>query len=290
MLKILIGLLAIMLPSAAFADPVSAVLSIGGMMSATAGTMTLMKGITFVGSALSLAGNVTGNKKLMKIGNIATLAGGVGSWAQSKGLLGGAKAAGQGASIAGGQSAAIGSQAAPIDVSSAAGRQTALKGLDNTMGQMPRSFNAGAQTTPTLGGGGMVNTAMLAPPAAPMPSAPAPVAPPSALDKLKTGATKVMDFANANPASAQMVASIGGGVADWLSGATDLQLDEMRANIDYSDARAAQIQMEIDEEKQRRKRLNEGYAQVKLPELKVNRNANMQMNPFNAGLVAGNMG
>jgi hypothetical protein len=284
MLKILIGILILLLPSVASADPISAVISIGGMMSATAGTMTLMKGITFVGSALSLAGNVTGNKKLMKIGNIAALAGGVGSWAQSRGLLGGTKAI----AGAGGQTAAVGSQAAaPIDVSSAAGQQSALRGADATMAQARGGFSATAQPTP-LGGGGMVNTAMLAPPAAPMPQAPVP--PPSAFDKLRKGAGNVMDFANANPASAQMVASIGGGVADWLSGATDMELDEMRANIDYSDARAAQIQMEIDDEKRRRKTLNEGYAQVKLPQLSVNRNANMQMNPFNAGLVAGNMG
>lgn len=286
MLKILIGILILLLPSVASADPISAVISIGGMMSATAGTLTLMKGITFVGSALSLAGNVTGNKKLMKIGNIAALAGGVGSWAQSKGLLGGTKAI----AGAGTQTAAVGSQAAaPIDVSSAAGQQSALRGAEATMGQARGGFSAATRPTP-LGGGGMVNTAMLAPPAAPMPSAPPPPAPTSALDKLKSGAGKVMDFANANPASAQMVASIGGGVADWLSGATDLELDQMRANIDYSDARAAQIQEEIDTEKRRRKTLNEGYAQVKLPQLSVNRNANMQMNPFNAGLVAGNMG
>lgn len=67
-------------------DPISAIISIASMAGTyyTAGSfaaMTLMQGITFAGAALSLVGNVTGNKTLSKIGMIAGLAGGVGMFA-----------------------------------------------------------------------------------------------------------------------------------------------------------------------------------------------------------------
>jgi len=45
--------------------------------------MTLMQGLTFAGAALSLAGTVSGNKTLSKIGMIAGVAGGVGMLAES---------------------------------------------------------------------------------------------------------------------------------------------------------------------------------------------------------------
>ena len=64
-------------------DPVTAIISIASMAGtyAAAGSfaaMTLMQGITFAGAALSLVGNVTGNKTLMKVGAIAGIAGGLG--------------------------------------------------------------------------------------------------------------------------------------------------------------------------------------------------------------------
>ena len=64
-------------------DPVSAVMSVAAMGStyAAAGTfaaMTLTQGLVFAGAALSLVGNITGNKTLSKIGMITGIAGGVG--------------------------------------------------------------------------------------------------------------------------------------------------------------------------------------------------------------------
>ena len=62
-------------------DPISAVLSIATMAGTYAqiGTaMTLMQGVTMAGAALSLVGNVTGNKTLSKIGMVAGIAGGLG--------------------------------------------------------------------------------------------------------------------------------------------------------------------------------------------------------------------
>ena len=73
-------------------DPISAVISIASMAGtyAAAGSfaaMTLMQGITFAGAALSLVGNISGNKSLMKIGAIAGIAGGIGAFAESAGLI-----------------------------------------------------------------------------------------------------------------------------------------------------------------------------------------------------------
>ncbi len=49
--------------------------------------MTVMQGITFAGAAMSLVGNVTGNKTLSKIGMVAGIAGGIGSLAEAKGWI-----------------------------------------------------------------------------------------------------------------------------------------------------------------------------------------------------------
>lgn len=72
-------------------DPVSAVLSLATMagtygaataagmgIGATFSAMTIAQGITFAGAALSLVGNITGNKTLSKIGMVAGIAGGLG--------------------------------------------------------------------------------------------------------------------------------------------------------------------------------------------------------------------
>ena len=69
-------------------DPVSAVLSVAAMGStyAAAGSlaaMTLTQGLVFAGAALSLVGNITGNKTLSKIGMVAGIAGGVGMLAET---------------------------------------------------------------------------------------------------------------------------------------------------------------------------------------------------------------
>lgn len=69
-------------------DPISAIISVASMAGtyAAAGSfaaMTLMQGLTFAGAALSLVGNITGNKTLSKIGMVAGIAGGVGTLAES---------------------------------------------------------------------------------------------------------------------------------------------------------------------------------------------------------------
>lgn len=62
-------------------DPVSAVLSMAAMYGSYAPMMvggSIMAGVTFAGAALSLVGNITGNKTLSKIGMVAGVVGGLG--------------------------------------------------------------------------------------------------------------------------------------------------------------------------------------------------------------------
>ncbi|CAB4158842.1 hypothetical protein UFOVP713_28 [uncultured Caudovirales phage] len=61
-------------------DPVSAILSIAAMAGSYAPMMAggIMAGVTFAGAAVSLVGNITGNKTLSKIGMVAGIVGGLG--------------------------------------------------------------------------------------------------------------------------------------------------------------------------------------------------------------------
>lgn len=133
-------------------DAVSAVISIGSMIGAASGgiaAMTLTSGLVFAGGALSLVGNITGNKTLSKIGMVTGLAGGVGmlgewaagstiggDWKVGDMLGGGADASSAAASNAGALSntptavnpaeaarAEIMSGASPVDPMAASGGQ-----------------------------------------------------------------------------------------------------------------------------------------------------------------------
>lgn len=104
-------------------DPISAVISIGTMVGtyAAAGSfaaMTLFQGLAFAGAALSLAGNITGNKSLSKIGMITGIAGGVGMLAES---VMGTTIGGTLGETFGGEAA---SAATPLSGTPAAGPQT----------------------------------------------------------------------------------------------------------------------------------------------------------------------
>lgn len=107
MKKFLVFLSLALLAGAAHADPISAVLSIGTMLSSGVAAvgiagLTLTQGLMFAGGALGLAGAVTGNKKLRNLGGVLGLAGGLSELA--KGLASsGAAAAGEAGSGAGAQ-------------------------------------------------------------------------------------------------------------------------------------------------------------------------------------------
>ena len=90
-MKILFILFLALFASAASAEPVSAGIAIYGMYAGAAGAAalvagevvasTVLAGMMFAGGALSLAGQVTGNKTLSKYGALVSLAGGIGNLA-----------------------------------------------------------------------------------------------------------------------------------------------------------------------------------------------------------------
>jgi hypothetical protein len=273
----------LLVPSVAFADPISAVVSVATMAKAATGAMTLMKGITFAASAVSLAGNVTGNKKLARIGAIASLAGGVGMWAESRGLIG----AGAAAKGAAGPALGAAGQGA-----SAAATQTAAGEMARAGISAPSGFTPSVVGTPTASGTGIVNTALKAAPNALQNSA---GSAPSVMDKIKSFGSGVVDFAKSSPEATMMLASMGQGLAEYLSGVPEMELKNLRSQINVNDANAARIQSQIDDEIRRRENMNAVYQNPNRPQLRANPNASMQIsaNPFQmpkTGLVAGNMG
>lgn len=284
-------------------DPVSAIISIASMGGtyAAAGSfaaMSVMQGITFAGAALNLVGNVSGNKTLQKIGMVAGIAGGIGQLAGIQGPT-----LGQTFGKVGGGGGAPVTSAAPSG------------SLTNT----PTSAApAAGNVQPAQSyAGGQVGTTTVAPTAAPAPAA-APNVTPSGLtggssytgaytppdmsiatsDVLKTagaggggvwesvkGAGKsLMDFTKENPGAAVMLGSTASTLSDYLTGKTDAEIDALEAQKSLAGAKSEEIQEAINRERQRRKNLEEGYAQVDTG-IKVNPNASMQ----SAGLIAQQM-
>jgi hypothetical protein len=268
-------------------DPVSAIISIATMGGtyAAAGSfaaMTVMQGITFAGAALSLVGNVTGNKTLSKIGMVAGIAGGIGSLAESAGIISKTPTLGQTFGSTGASSGAVtggGSLSqTPTGTTTVAGNQNINAAYGKTT-----VANAPAMTPDGLPGiQGQANIAgspaavNLPPPSSVTPVAAAPASQ-SLFDKTVSGATDLgksawegtkaagkglMDFAKDNPYGAMMVGQTAQPIADYLSGKTDAEIDALEAQTGYADARAVQMQEEIAREKRRRENLNAGYSQV----------------------------
>lgn len=276
-------------------DPISAIVAISSMAgtyaaAGTFATMTLMQGLTFVGSALSLVGNVTGNKTLSKIGMIAGLAGGIGQFADYA----------MGTQM-GGTLGQLGSKMGFSQVSLA--NPAELSGLQMSQasnaigGVTPKGFVEGVSSSgtsvPYTGGynpnsaGALANPAGTAVPAAVAPTAvasaaatpaatavTAPVTAPT-FETLKDAGKGVLKFTKENPEAASIIAKSVGGLADWMSGKTDAEIAALKSQVGYADARAMQIQQEIEKEKTRRANINQGYAAVNTG-LNVNTNALMQ--------------
>lgn len=129
-------------------DPVSAVISIASMAStyAAAGTfaaMTLTQGLVFAGAAIGLAGNITGNKTLSKIGMVTGLAGGVGmlaEWATGS-TIGGTL----GETFGSSSSAAANAPASGLSQSAAPGAQVPV--VDGVATSMPVDMGGPALAT-----------------------------------------------------------------------------------------------------------------------------------------------
>lgn len=350
-------------------DPISAAISIGTMFATGSAMMagSVMAGIAFAGAAVSLVGNITGNKTLMQLGAVAGIVGGLGSM----GAFGeGAKSATWSSLGSSGSAAAGGANVAPltstpsaapsIDVSaggagpnttvfggtpsaaaapSAAGPVTSAvptpnitsapinaQGVESAYGQnifktatMPGSATAtgtSATAASNLGNAttqaadaysdivsaadlGSQNTAFgnnITASEVAGGTAPA-IKPQSMFEKAMGYGKGVMDFTKDNPMGAYLLANTAGGIADWLSGKTDAELEMLkaataakRAEEEVYGVRADAMRAEIEREKQRRANLNAGYQQVNAG-VNVNPNASVQQ-PWGqpqqpAGLIAG---
>lgn len=270
-------------------DPVSAIISIGTMAGSYAAAggfaaMAITEGLMFAGAAISLVGNVTGNRTLSKIGMVAGLAGGVGALAETftgqtlGGTLGdvfGQAGASAAPSAAAQPLAQTPTAASPVAPPSADLVREAL--LPTTGGVDPTAtVPRGAPFTPQGPAPMLTDPLTSVSPltaGADMMAGPA-AAPPTGLNRLlesaKSVGGRVMDLSKNNPAAALMLGNAVGSVADWLSGKTDAEIDALRAQVGFGNARAQQIQEEIERERRRRANLNAGYSQV---------NAGVQVNP-----------
>lgn len=213
-------------------DPVSAVVAVSSMGAtyAAAGSlaaMSLTQGLVFAGGALSLAGNLTGNKKLSKLGSLVGIAGGVGMLGEA--ITGQTLAEGfKVGNLTGGATSAAESAAsatAPLVESVAqapAAKELASMAATDTAGQAARAMSTAA-------------------PAAATPTTAAAAAP--AVNSPQGLLRSALQFTKDNPMAAYVGGQLVSGVGNYL-GAQDER--------DYADKLR----------RERTGRLNAGYQQV----------------------------
>ena len=308
-------------------DPISAAISIGTMFAtAEAGfaAMTVMQGITFAGAAVSLVGNITGNKSLMKLGAIAGIAGGIGAFAESQGLFSSGNLgetlgvttsipdeALRGSVAVGNQAPVLdGVQTGGADVTTNASRELAAAkagpvALESANVNTPVNINTPGGATPSLNApnpgtdilGRPLPAMSYAPGAGPNMSMAAPPAPGfvdslkagNYLDAAKAAGSGTMDMLKNNPTGAYVAAQAIGGVADWLSGKTDAEIAALKANTGFADAKAQEVQLAIAKEERRRLNMANRYTTTS-PQTGIAVNPNAVVRPpATTGLVAGNM-
>lgn len=285
-------------------DPVSAILSVAAMGASYAPMMAggIMAGVTFAGAAVSLVGNITGNKTLSKIGMVAGIVGGLGQMGAFGEGIQGAKWGDSFSSTV--DTSAIGSSNAPLKQTPAG--TTTVAGEPTNVAAYGKTTAANA---PAMSGGGLPGVeaqanivgspSYTAPPvdATSLASATTPAAAPTGLlDKamsgtmemgkdiyggLKSAGSGIMSFAKENPYGAMLIGQTAAPIADYLSGKTDAEIAALEAQTGYADANALRIQEEIAKEKRRRENLSQGYAQVNTG-INVNPNASMAQQ----GLIA----
>ena len=318
-------------------DPISAAISIASMGAsyAAAGTfaaMTVMQGITFAGAALSLVGNVTGNKSLMKLGMVAGIAGGIGAFAESQGLFSSgnlgetlgittsvpdeALRAGSSAVTPGAQSPVVdGVQTGGADVTTNTARELAAANNPslnvNAPGGAANPLNAGPGGATSPLNAPNPGTDILGRPLPQMSVAPGMGGPnlsagapagPGVIDSIKAGnymdaakaaGSGAMDALKNNPTGAYVAAQAVGAVANVLSGKTGAELEALKANTGYANAKALEVQEAIAKEQRRRANIANGYATVKTGGMTVNPNANI-VQPWqqqaSTGLISGARG
>ena len=305
-------------------DPVSAGFAIYSMYGAYAATaMTVWQGIAAVGGAMTLLGQVTGNKKLTQLGSLAMLGGNIGQMASTAmadptsltpETTGTTAAPTTGAE---GNLAPVVDAGGPVEVLNAApppapvdvGPATNLNTGPTVNPVDVNSVNSQLTPPPVEPGGiegvDRVGTAVQ-PPAPTGPYDPSTATlradyapggrfgPPAGTG---TGSTFMSDLAK-NPMGMYAASSVVGQVGDYLSGKTDAEIDAMKAQTGYNNAKALETQALLDKEKLRRANLNAGYTNVNTS-MTVNPNAQIARpwdprqaaapaTPVNpAGLIAG---
>lgn len=280
-------------------DPISAIISIATMGGtyAAAGSfaaMTLMQGLTFAGAALSLAGNVSGNSTLSKIGMVAGIAGGIGSLAESAGWIDKTSTLGE---TFGGKVPSVtaptpvgsqtptttGGTSSSVDTRGAAGYQDFTRGAANAPNvAVPDVVVAAPATDQTVQA--MTDAAL----------------PKSAVGSVNTAAGGVatsgsgssvggiMDYINKNPGVVMLGGQVASGLGDWLSGKTDAEISALQAqsaanqaNAELAGVKKEELDAALAREKLRREQLNAGYTSV---------NAKFQTNPYVAQAAQGEQG
>jgi hypothetical protein len=243
-------------------DPVSAALSLTAMAGsyAAAGSfaaMTLAQGMIFAGGALSLAGNVTGNKSLMKVGAVIGLIGGIGSVMD------------------------VGSFNEQVFTSSAekVGTETVSSALNTTPQVAPQVDVSAPLTTevtvpnttsnPALSMGANNVTANVNTPGSFGTGATNPslnVTPANLQSASPSTLSKIVDFADKHPGAAlltaQAVGSTVGPIANAITGADDAQIAQLKADADYRRALADKAQADLDEQTRRRDQLRANQSAI----------------------------
>ncbi len=138
-MKFLIPLIALLFAGPALADPISAFAAIGTAVGAGAAA-AVTTGIMVVGTAISVVGTITGNKKLARFGGLVSLAGGVGALYQTMSQA----ATGVATNAAASTAAAEGATATASGVSSG---QAVARGLGEAV---PGLVDAGAAAAPAV--------------------------------------------------------------------------------------------------------------------------------------------
>lgn len=305
-------------------DPISAAISIFTMFNAAeAGfaAMTLLEGISFAGAAISLVGNITGNKTLSSIGMIAGLAGGIGAFAESKGLFNsgnlvdalgfndassvsleevfkpfpgsqtpvvdGQQVPGSAAYLKNEAATVPGAlnapkvdintapnnipQAGPADVDLSARRSPFAIRTGGTATAVPAVAPLGEATaapTSSLNAGVDPFTAKSSTGLNVLPGDPTAVTKPGFMDLLKEGkfgdaaataGSGAMAMLKDNPTGAYVVSKGIGAAVDYLSGKTDAELEKLKSETGYYNAKALETQAAIDREIARRANKNMAY-------------------------------
>jgi hypothetical protein len=239
-----------------------AVIAAAGAIKGAVAAAGIMKSMAIAGTAMSALGAVTKNPKLTKIGAVV---GGIGT-------LGTMGAFGAGAKTLGMSQAA---KSAATTFAAPAGQSFTRQALQ---GQGPLS--TGYQQSAQAGGGLLrsqiadrATTGLIPPP------------PTSLFQKagaaLKTGVDLVKD----NPEVAQILATGGVELSNYLSGKTDAEIRDLEAGIDVKNANAQSTLQLIDQEKRRRQNLNQGYLTVN-PTIAVKQTQSAYQPP---GLLSQNM-